>query len=178
MAAREKGRLASLALTPAARRSVRRTIRLLEKEADPLVAAAEALRADRDLLETIPGVGRQTTTTVLAELPAVQRLPSAQSAAAAAGLAPREYRSGASVRKRTRLSKAGNARLRKALYLPTLTAIRFNPLLKGLFERLVKAGKPKMQAVGACMRKLVMLCYGVLKNRAPFDPAWASKKAP
>jgi transposase len=81
------------------------------------------------------------------------------------------------VRKRTRLSKAGNARLRKALYLPTLTAIRFNPLPKGFFERLVAAGKPKMQAVGACMRKLVMLCYGVLKNRAAFDPAWASKKA-
>jgi transposase len=185
MAAREKGRLASPALTPAARRSARRTIRLLEKEADKvraeadaLVAAAEALRADRELLETIPGVGRQTATTVLAELPAVQRLPSAQSAAAAAGLAPREYRSGASVRKRTRLSKAGNARLRKALYLPTLTAIRFNPLLTGFFERLVGAGKPKMRAVGACMRKLVMICYGVLKNRVPFDPEWASKKAP
>jgi hypothetical protein len=41
----------------------------------------------------------------------------------------------------------------------------------------VAAGKPKMQAVGACMRKLVMVCYGVLKNRAPFDPDWASKKA-
>ena len=97
--------------------------------------------------------------------------------AAACGLSPREHRGGASVRKPTRPSKAGNARLRKALYLPTLTAIRFNPLLKGFFERLVAAGKPKMQAVGACMRKLVMLCYGVLKNRAPFDPAWASKKA-
>jgi transposase len=184
MAAREKGRLASPALTPAARRSVQRTLRLLEKEADTvraeadaLVAATEALRADRELLETIPGVGRQTATTVLAELPAVERLPRAQSAAASAGLAPREYRSGTSVRLRTRLSKAGNARLRKALYLPTLTAIRFNPLLKRFFERLVAAGKPKMQAVGACMRKLVMVCYGVLKNRAPFDPDWASKKA-
>src|SRR4029453_11075505 len=94
---------------------------------------------------------------VLAELPAVGRLPSAQSAAAAAGLAPREFRSGASVRKRTRLSKAGNARLRKALYLPTLTAVRFNPLLRGFFGRLVAAGKAKMQAVGACMRKLVII---------------------
>jgi len=45
------------------------------------------------------------------------------------------------------------------------------------FDRLVVAGKPKMQAVGACMRKLVMLCHGVLKNRAAFDPAWASIKA-
>jgi transposase len=185
MAAREKGRLASPALTKSAHRSVQRTIRLLEKEADrvraeadALVAATETLRVDRQLLETIPGVGRQTATTVLAELPAAERLPSAQSAAACAGLAPREYRSGTSVRKRTRLSKAGNARLRKALYLPTLTAIRFNPLLEGFFARLVAAGKPKMQAVGACMHKLLMLCYGVLKNRAPFDPDWASTKAP
>src|SRR5262245_16947814 len=184
MAAREKGRLASPALTEAARRSVERTIRLLEEEADAvraeadaLVAAAEPLRADRDLLETIPGVGRRTATAVLAELPAVDRLPSAESAAAACGQAPREFRSGTSVRKRTRLSKAGNARLRKALYLPTLTAVRINPLLKGFFGRLVAAGKPRMQAVGACLRKLVMLCYGVLKNRAPFDPDWASKKA-
>ena len=48
----------------------------------------------------------------------------------------------------------------------------------GFFERLVAAGKPKMAAVGACMRKLVMICYGAVKNRAPFGPAWASKKAP
>ena len=87
----------------------------------------------------------------------------------------REFRSGSSVRGRTRLSKSGNARLRKALYLPTLTAIRLNPLLQGFFDRLVAAGKPKRQAAGACIRKLVMLCYGVLKNRQPFDPEWASK---
>ncbi|HKB37215.1 MAG TPA: hypothetical protein VKD72_12235 [Gemmataceae bacterium] len=48
----------------------------------------------------------------------------------------------------------------------------------GLFGRLVAAGKPRMAAVGACLRKRAMLCYGVLKNRAPFDPRWASRKAP
>jgi transposase len=185
MAAREKTRLDSPALTRAARRSIARAVRFLSREADrvqaeadALIAATPALTADRDLLASIPGVGRQTASTVLAELPALDRRPGAQSAAASAGLAPREFRSGVSVRKRTRLSKAGNARLRRALYLPTLTAIRFNPLLRRFFERLVAAGKPKMRAVGACMRKLVMVCYGVLKNRAPFDPDWASKKAP
>lgn len=84
----------------------------------------------------------------------------------------------ASVHKRTRLSKAGDARLRKALYLPALTAARFDPLLKAFFGRLVAAGKARMAAVGACMRKLLMIAYGVLKNRAPFDPSWASKTAP
>ena len=182
LTAREKGRLASPALTVAVRKSVERTVRVLEKEAaklrtaaDELVAATAALAADRDLLESIPGIGRQTATTILAELPAIDRLPSAESAAAYCGLAPTEFASGTSVKKRTRLSKAGNPRLRKALFLPTQTAVRFNPLLKGFFDRLVAAGKPKMQAIGACMRKLVMVCYGVLKNRQPFDPAWASR---
>ena len=183
MAAAEKTRRDAPDLTPAARKSIARTIRFLAKEADRVQAAAEdlvrstpALAADAALLESISGVGPQTATTLLAELPPVDQLPSAQSAAAYGGLAPREFQSGKSVRKRTRLSKAGNARLRAALYLPTLAAIRFNPVLRAFFDRLVAAGKPKMQAVGACMRKLVMLCYGVLKNRQPFDPHWASRK--
>jgi transposase len=180
MAAREKGRLDSPARTRAARQSIARAVKFLEREADrmqaqadALIAAAPALKADRDLLASIPGIGAQTASTVLAELPPVERLPSAQSAAAYAGLAPREFRSGASVRRRTRLRKAGNARLRKALYLPPRTAIRFTPLLRGFFGRLVAAGKPKMRAVGACMRKLAMLCYGVLKTRRAFDPEWS-----
>jgi transposase len=184
MAAAEKNRLDSPALTPAARESVARVVKLLgreaarvQAEAEALIAATPALAADRALLESVTGVGRQTAATVLAELPPVGQIPSAESAAAYCGLSPREFRSGKSVRKQTRLSKAGNARLRKALFLPTLSAIRSNPVLRGFFARLVAAGKPKMQAVGACMRKLVMLCYGVLKNRAPFDPAWASRRA-
>ena len=85
MAAREKGRLASPALAKSARRSVTRTIAFLENEAarirdqaDALVAATETLEADRDLLESIPGIGRQTATTILAELPAIAGLPSAE----------------------------------------------------------------------------------------------------
>ncbi|MBA4068137.1 MAG: hypothetical protein C0501_31440 [Isosphaera sp.] len=144
-------------------------------EAEALVAATPALAADSALLESVNGVGRQTATTVLAELPPVAEVRSAESAAAHAGLAPSEFASGKSVKKRTRLSKAGNVRLRTALYLPTLTAVRFNSVLRGFFDRPVAAGKPRMQAVGACMRKLVVLCYGVLKNRAPFDPDWASR---
>jgi transposase len=184
MAAREKCRLASAALTKSARQSITRTVRLLEKEvarvreqADALVAARESLSADRALLESVSGIGRQMATTILAELPAVERLPSAESATAYCGLSPREYQSGTSVKKRTRLSKAGNARLRKALFMPTQTAVRFTPVLKRFFERLVGAGKSPMQAIGACMRKLVMICYGVLKNRQPFDPKWSSRSA-
>jgi transposase len=183
LAAREKGRLAAPGLARSARKSIARTAAFMEREAErlqgqaeELIAASAALAAARDLLRSIPGVGAVTAAALLAELPEPARFASAQQAAAYAGLAPREYRSGSSVRRRTRLSKAGNARLRKALYLPTLTAIRFNPLLRRFFERLVAAGKARMAAVGACMRKLLMIAYGVLKNRTPFDPAWALKK--
>jgi transposase len=188
MAAAEKNRLDVPDLTRDARRSITRTVRFLATEADRVQAAADALvrstpalTDDADLLESVSGIGRQTATTILAELPPVAELPSAESAAAYCGLAPTEFASGKSVRRRTRLSKAGNARLRTALYLPTLTAIRFNPVLKGFYARLTDpdrdgGAKPKMQAVGACMRKLVMICYGVLKNRKPFDPQWADHR--
>jgi transposase len=183
MAAAEKTRLAAPDLTPAARRSIARAVRFLSREADRVQAEAEVLvrshpvlAADAELLESVTGIGRQTATTVLAELPPVGQLGRAESAAAYCGLAPSELTSGKSVKKRTRLSKAGNARLRTALYLPTLTAIRFNPILRAFYDRLLAAGKPRMQAVGACMRKLVMICYGVLKNRAPFDPNWNSRR--
>jgi len=185
LAAREKTRLATPGLTPAARASIRRTVAFLGKEADrlqsladDLIAASERLRADRDLLRTIPGIGPVAAHALLAELPDPSRFATAQQAAAYAGLAPREYRSGTSVKKRTRLSKAGNARLRKALYLPAMTAIRFNPLVGAFYARLVEAGKAKMAALGACMRKLLMIAYGVLKSRTPFDPSRASRTAP
>ena len=80
--------------------------------------------------------------------------------------------SGKSVHKRTRLSKAGNARLRQAVYFPAVTAIRHNPLVKALYERLIQAGKPRMAALGAAMHKVLMLAYGVLKNRYAFDQEW------
>jgi transposase len=182
LAAIEKTRLATPGLTAATRKSIARTVAFLGKEADRLqaqadavIAADERLRADGDLLRTIPGVGPVAAQAILAELPDPARFATAQQAAAYAGLAPREYRSGTSVKKRTRLSKAGNARLRKALYLPAMTAVRFNPIVAAFYARLVEAGKPKMCALGACMRKLVMIAYGVLKSRTPFDPSRGSK---
>lgn len=184
LAAREKTRLAAPGLTAAARRSIARTAAFLEKEADrlqdqadALIAASDRLRADRALLATIPGIGPVAATAILAELPDPGRLATAQRAAAFAGPAPREYRSGTSVHKRTRLSKAGNARLRTALYLPAMTAARFNPLVGAFYARLVAAGKAKMAALGACMRKLLMIAYGVLKSRNPFDPSRGVKMA-
>jgi transposase len=183
LAARAKGRRAVPGLAGAARASVSRTVAFLEGEADRLqgladapIAGPEQLRADRALVESIPGAGATPAPAILAERPCAGPFPTAEQAAAYAGLAPRQYQSGTAVRQRARLSKAGTARLRKALYLPALTAIRFNPLPKALYERLVGAGKAEVAAVGACLRKLLMIAYGVLKNRKPFDPSGAMKR--
>jgi transposase len=72
------------------------------------------------------------------------------------------------------LSKAGPPEIRAKLYMAALTAIRFNSHVKALYERLVSKGKPKMLALGAAMRKLVHLCYGVLHTRQRYDENYAS----
>jgi transposase len=95
--------------------------------------------------------------------------------AAFAGLVPRERQSGSSVRGRVRLSKIGNARLRKALYFPAVTAIRCSHFFQRWAEGLRQRGKSKMSVIGAVMRKLVHLAYGVLKTGKPFDPDWAQR---
>ena len=133
------------------------------------------LKRDSKLLQSIPGIGELTSWDLLAELPDVSQFDSAQSVAAYAGLAPREHRSGSSVRKHTRLSKQGNTRLRKAMYFPAVTGITWNPLVKAHYERMVNAGKPRMVALAACMRKMLMIVYGVLKHQRPFDASWQSQ---
>ena len=86
-----------------------------------------------------------------------------------------QKQSGRSVRGRTALSKTGNSRLRKALYFPAITALKWNPLIREMGQRLLARGKSKMCVVGAAMRKLLHLIYGVLKHQKPFDPLWQNQ---
>ena len=97
--------------------------------------------------------------------------------AAFAGLVPKIRQSGSSVRGRATLSKRGSPRLRHSLYFPAVTAMRFNPLVRAFAERLRERGKAKMLIVGAVMRKLLHIAYGVLKSGKPFDPNFATKAA-
>jgi transposase len=126
------------------------------------------LRAQRDLVMSIPGIGEQTAAVVLGELLDIKRFTSARQVAAFSGLVPRITRSGTSVRGRGRLAKLGSSRLRKALYFPALTALRCNPLIQTFAARLGNAGKPKMVVVAAVMRKLMHLIYGVLRSGRTF----------
>ncbi len=131
------------------------------------------LKQQRDLLVSIPGIGAQTAAVLLAEIGRIEDYQNARQLAAHAGLTPSERSSGTSVHGKTRLSCTGNSRLRKALYMPAVVSMRHNPLLKTFSERLLDRGKAKMQAIGAIMRKLVHLAFGILKSQQPFDPNYS-----
>ena len=129
------------------------------------------LRAQRDLLTTIPGIGEATAAVLIAEL-FDKRYASARHAAAFAGLVPRLVQSG-TLQGRSRLSKIGPSRLRKALYFPAVAALRWNPTIRAVRARLHAAGKPTMVIIGAAMRKLIHLAYGVLKSGKAYEPTCA-----
>jgi transposase len=132
------------------------------------------LRSKRDLLLSISGVGVILASVVIAELPGPDLIRSSSEAVAYAGLNPRQHQSGTSVDRLTRISKIGNAALRAALYMPALSAMRYNPAIIALVSRLKSRGRlsPK-QIIVAAMRKLLVLCFGVLKTGKPFNPAIA-----
>jgi len=136
-----------------------------------LIGAHAGLTQQQALLVSIPGIGPMTAARLLAV--DLLHFASTRAVAAYAGLNPSQHTSGTSVHRQTRLSKVGNADLRKALYLPAVSAIRFNPLIAALAERLTARGKAKMVIVGAAMRKLLCLAYGVLKSGRVFDPNFA-----
>ena len=132
------------------------------------------LKQQTQLLESIPGIGATTAALLLAELGDMSQFSNARQVAAFAGLVPRIRESGTSVRGRAKLSKIGSSRLRKSLYFPAITALRCNPIIRAFGLRLSSQGKSKMLIVGAAMRKLLHLAYGVLKSKRPFDPAFCA----
>ena len=131
------------------------------------------LKQRKDLLTSIPGIADVTAAKLLAEIPSLERFEGAPQLAAYAGLTPSQHQSGSSVFHRGRLAKTGNAHLRRALYMPALVALRWNPVIQVFAERLRERGKHKMVIVGAVMRKLLHIVYGVLKSGMPFDPSYA-----
>jgi transposase len=124
------------------------------------------------LLDSIPGIAEMTAALLLSEITDLKQYASERQVAAYAGLVPRERQSGTSLRGRTRLSKIGNAKLRRALYFPAITALRCSPFLQAWAKGLRERGKSQMRVSGAVRRKLVHLAYGVLKHGKEFDPQW------
>jgi len=166
--------------SPAGRPSIAATLTFLRAEVaktqrliqEPRERSA-ALKQQLLLLRALPGVGSWTAARVLAESDAVRSAVDARQLAASAGLTPRERTSGSSVHRPPRLAKTGNSRLRRALYLPALVAMRHHPAVRALAERRRARGKRPLVIVGAALRTLLHLIYGVLQSGKPFDPALA-----
>jgi transposase len=162
------------------RRSLHTLLATIEQELKELevrikehLAAHAKLQSDVSLLTSVVGISLVTAVKLLAEMPELEAYERAKAAAADAGLCATHYSSGTSVRRRSRLSKVGKASVRAALYFPAMTALRCSPEVKAFAQRLAAKGKPKKLILGAIMRKLLHICYGVLKHRTPYDPAKA-----
>lgn len=141
----------------------------LEKLIEDHINKHPKLRENKALLESIPAVGKVIATRMLMVIGSRQ-FDNAHQCAAYLGLVPVQYESGSSVKGRVKLSKAGNSMIRAKLYMAAVVAIRYNRDIKAQYERLTSKGKSKMSALGAAMRKLVQICFGVLKHQQPYQP--------
>lgn len=179
MRTQELNRLKSGLTAPVVREIIEKHIVFLEQEIEQLEEQIDehidhhpGLKKDAELIESIPGIGNLTAAILMAEIKDINRFDSASELASYAGLSTQRRQSGTSVRGRSRLSKIGNATLRKALFFPSMSARRHNPIVKAFCERLSARGKQTMVIQGAAMRKLLHLVYGVWKKGRPFDPAY------
>lgn len=135
------------------------------------VTAHHTLQTNLQLVTSIVGISVVTGTKLLAEFAAHDQYASAKAVAADAGVTPSQYQSGTSVRRRPQMSKQGKASIRAALWWPAITAMQHCPAIRAFAARLAARGKAKKVIIGAVMRKLIHIVYGVLKHQTPYDPA-------
>jgi transposase len=153
---------------------LRRRLRELEHDIERFLKEHEV----GALLTTIDGIGVQTSARLIAELGDPALFRSSAALAAYVGPVPALKQSGKKQHTRAGITTIGNASLRAALWMPTLTAVQKNPWLRAHYQRLIARGKPPKLALVACMRKLLTAVYSVAKNRRPFVPILAPELAP
>lgn len=156
-------------------RSLEREIKLIEEEMRAQVNQAAPVRQDVQLLCSIYGVAQQTASVILAELGDLRRFDRARQLTAYAGLSPSQIQSGSSLNKPAHLCKQGNSRVRKALYMAALTAIQDRGPMQAIYMHACANGKPKMVALGAVMRRLLVLMRAMLISGKPYDRLWKTK---
>jgi transposase len=127
------------------------------------------LHSKRDLLDSVPGLGERSIAVLLSFYANTDRFGNARKAVAFAGLDPRHHESGSSVKAKPRMSKVGHTFLRKALYMPAMVTLYRTAWGKTFRARLAASGKPPMLIIGAMMRKLIHVAFGVLKSQKSFD---------
>lgn len=126
---------------------------------------------DADRLDSVPGIGPVTAATLLADLPALGHLDRKR-IAALVGVAPFNHDSGR--RRGKRRIRGGRTTVRNVLYMATLSATRFNPVIRAFYERLLRAGKEKKVALTACMRKLLTIVNAMIRHQQAWRQASAS----
>ncbi len=144
-------------------------IRRIKKQIQEHIGRDLEIKEEVRLLKSIPGISDTTAALLLSEMGELSNYRSARQLAAYAGLTPRHRQSGSSIHGKTRLVKIGNSRLRTALYMPAIVAKARNPVVRRFYQRLLNSGKAKMVALGAAMRKLLHIVYGVLKHKEVFN---------
>jgi transposase len=146
----------------------------LERDIQHFINQHPDLKRQRELLDSIPGIGPLTAALLLAEIPTIPGFEQANDLVAFAGLNPRLWQSG-SLKGYSPLSKVGHAAIRRLLFFPALAARRSNPILAPWADQLAARGKQKMVVIGAVMRRLLIQVYGVLKSGQPFDPHFVAR---
>ncbi|MDH3283945.1 MAG: IS110 family transposase [Acidobacteriota bacterium] len=149
---------------------IERSIERLEAAALALIRAQPALDRDFALLVSAKGIGKRSALLILAELCCMPRDLDKRQCVAHAGLDPRHVQSGSSIHYQTGISRQGNKYLRRALFMPALSAIRTEPHFRAFYDTLVDKGKAKRQAQVAVMRKILVVLWTMLQNNQPFDP--------
>jgi transposase len=131
------------------------------------IKASPIWKTKDDILQSTPGIGPTTSTTMLAALPELGTL-NRRTIAALVGVAPMNQDSG-KWRGRRRV-QGGRTTVRNTLFMCTLVAVKHNPVIHALYQRLLSAGKPKMVAITACMRKLLTILNAMLKTNSHWSP--------
>jgi transposase len=150
--------------------TIERQLTAIQEQITAHLSAHAELREQHDLMDAVPGIGPVTAQKLVAEFYDLASYTSAKAVGADAGVTPANYESGSSVRRRPRLSKIGKAGVRAALYMPAITVMSRNREFKAFAARLAERGKSYGVILGAVMRKLLHIIYGVVKHKAPYDP--------
>jgi len=149
--------------------AVKRRVERLRGEALKRVEAQAQLRERYQLLVTVPGIGSVNALTILSELMLLSPTMTVRQWVASSGLDPAHRQSGTSLNKPSRISRAGNRRLRAALYMSALSAARCDRHLGGFYRELRARHKTGLQALVAVARKLLHAIYGIFKSGRPYD---------
>ncbi len=148
----------------------------IKKEINEILNENKQVKEKVELMSSIPGIGKLTAVIILSETNGFELIRNKKQLTSYAGLDVKEKISGTSVRGKSKISKKGNRHIRKSLFLPSFSAVKYNPVHKEVYARLVGYHGIKMKSLIAIQRKILELSYVLVKNNTKFDPLYETKK--